>query len=917
MTDPPFLLKPKRQSLLAHSPTRHRVVDDILMRLSPQTAVDALSQGAGALKSCMDRASAAERDFAMRAAVASQKIWEWVDELTDWDWPTKGGSAGFENSDNTSRRLSFQTTSPRTDGRGLLGSLPARDVARYGNRIEEIHRDIENLAVEDIKSHVLTNHIIPLSRPSTPMSASASQMGLSAVSMYTKMEDLSAVITAIVLQTLPNLARLWQLLRIWSVRIAVLQRIPSLLHATEDAETGVKAGWSAISKPLRRSMQADGKGAVIHKPSLKRADFEVMNRVLVKKVVIPGRTLDYMLDTLEGLDDNLPDTWLDRVEAVERDYSNWVATCEGKIREYEWEESARGQRSRVMPSPQDHGEIEVDSSISWSSELPTSDSGIVVESTMPLKETDGNAAPVKTSGDDEGQENLNQKASKLDSETAVESRERLGAADAADSSVIESISIDDLSIINRTMSPVEEGEEEEEEESQLPPLRTSMRRSSNASEVSITGNGDTSRFDELSSDLPEVSASPPVPRDRIREAAFVDDSPPSSPPLPEDVSKEGHSELLEISVTADADHTADHTADRTDEDFLLKGALDDGSFIDDFDDSMSVSEVAGPALRRDSIGDQQLRQQISQIIEAIPAKIRLSSEPPSTVNLNPPDLQLPRWPKTKHTAKESSKRSASSLSSRTVTPSFTLSPARTTRPRHRGQQEIKVYHLSRSTGEPPIKLFIRCVGENGERVMVRVGGGWADLSEYLKEYAAHHGRRSGTDKARVEVRDCPPAIAGPASNISSSPPHRPASASAARRSSSPVTPLKVRKKRTSAGAANIEAPKLRPKTPAGSSLSTELPPSSEESTRSRPSSRLSWVEDDSSFLGLAGPTGKRVEMSEENKAWVESVKEKVRLASGERKVSLPEDRKRFGELGKVGGTKRLFLKAPDERKDVK
>ncbi|KAJ3474955.1 hypothetical protein NLG97_g9631 [Lecanicillium saksenae] len=80
-------------------------------------------------------------------------------------------------------------------------------------------------------------------------------------------------------------------------------------------------------------------------------------------------------------------------------------------------------------------------------------------------------------------------------------------------------------------------------------------------------------------------------------------------------------------------------------------------------------------------------------------------------------------------------------------------------------------------------------------------------------------------------------------------------------------------------------------------------------------------------------------MSDENKAWVESVKEKVRLASGERKIpplgnppgpplsstaanaasGVPDrssrgttpvdDKKRFGELGKVGGTKRLFRKA--------
>lgn len=38
---------------------------------------------------------------------------------------------------------------------------------------------------------------------------------------------------------------------------------------------------------------------------------------------------------------------------------------------------------------------------------------------------------------------------------------------------------------------------------------------------------------------------------------------------------------------------------------------------------------------------------------------------------------------------------------------------------------------------------------------------------------------------------------------------------------------------------------------------------------------FSWVEDDSLFLGFVGLFGKCVEMSEENKVWVESVKEKV------------------------------------------
>ncbi|KAF3920485.1 hypothetical protein ABW20_dc0106909 [Dactylellina cionopaga] len=63
--------------------------------------------------------------------------------------------------------------------------------------------------------------------------------------------------------------------------------------------------------------------------------------------------------------------------------------------------------------------------------------------------------------------------------------------------------------------------------------------------------------------------------------------------------------------------------------------------------------------------------------------------------------------------------------------------------------EVKMYHLHKSDEESPVKLFVRLVGDRGERVMVRVGGGWADLKEYLIEYAAHHGIQ-GTRKMAAE-----------------------------------------------------------------------------------------------------------------------------------------------------------------------
>ncbi|KAM4056147.1 hypothetical protein HRG_003068 [Hirsutella rhossiliensis] len=102
MADPPLRLarpKPKRLALIAsnHPPARHRIADDLLANLAPSTVVEALASPTGALRACLDAASAPDRDFVMRSALASQRVWEWLAELEDWAWPAEPGPAGFEN----------------------------------------------------------------------------------------------------------------------------------------------------------------------------------------------------------------------------------------------------------------------------------------------------------------------------------------------------------------------------------------------------------------------------------------------------------------------------------------------------------------------------------------------------------------------------------------------------------------------------------------------------------------------------------------------------------------------------------------------------------------------------------------------------------------------------------------------------
>ena len=261
--------------------------------------------------------------------------------------------------------------------------------------------------------------------------------------------------------------------------------------------------------------------------------------------------------------------------------------------------------------------------------------------------------------------------------------------------------------------------------------------------------------------------------------------------------------------------------------------------------------------------DDQLEARISSILTSIPAHIRLTSGPepdaPEVTHVNP--FSGPKAP----AARQPAARLNRALTS---TPTMTLAPAqpKTSKSRSQnGEPEIKLYHLHQAGKDVPIKLFVRLVGENGERVMVRIGGGWADLGEYLKEYATHHGRRAVSD-SRFDIQGLPSSPL--ASQISPS--------------SRPVTPSSgassaIGFKRQQAVSGQFE----RPHTPVSD-------------PQIRPASRSSWTEEDSPSLGLAGPKTKKVDISPRKQAWVEEMLDQARQG---------------GDVGKVGATKRVFLKS--------
>ena len=286
------------------------------------------------------------------------------------------------------------------------------------------------------------------------------------------------------------------------------------------------------------------------------------------------------------------------------------------------------------------------------------------------------------------------------------------------------------------------------------------------------------------------------------------------------------------------------------------------SSVDTPNGTPKTSKAATFGQKSQSVDDQ-LEARISSILTSIPAHIRLTSGPEpdalEVTHANP--FSGPKAP---------AARSAAARLNRAITssPTMTLAPAqpRTSKSKSQnGEPEIKLYHLHQAGKDIPIKLFVRLVGENGERVMVRIGGGWADLGEYLKEYATHHGRRAVSD-SHFDIQGLPSSPL--ASQISPS--------------SRPVTP--------SSGASSAFGVKRQQAV----SGQFEAPHTPISDPQIRPASRSSWTEEDSPSLGLAGPKTKKVGISPRKQAWVEEMLDQARQG---------------GDVGKVGATKRVFLKS--------
>jgi len=769
----------------SHSPSKSprrkafaiKELDPLLANLSPDSTLKALRTtetipgGAAqdALTSSIVDASSSEREIGIRAAFAAQKLREWRTEVTQWKWPNK-----------TERTLGLGfTPPPNAEALGVeyLGSLPMDLVDQYEGRLEEIRDDLDSLGIEEIKDHVLEAHV-PASKAET---TTIQPLGLR--TSYGRMRDFTALITATVIQALPDLAKLNILLDEWDIRLKVLRNLPKFRLGLVTVQSGIQSAMQELrDAELSRSITD--------------ASYDSKKVALGEQVSDLGRRADRLLDILEGHEDSLPHTWIDKLEKIELDYATWVvdaqqATLKNKlspshtstpvkdtISKCEVDAPSEPEKSTTPEPTAQHRPAALDSAEFMPPESAISPAaGLESEPKAKRKPSLTIALP-----EPRGHRREASKVSIADSTlSAFSDISNAEIIDVTRTSVLPSPKIN---LVENPLKP--NGEESiwfgtqaitKSQDDHKPPM---IQRASTTS-IEVVPNHQLRRvlltrsasWDMLSKNLPE-SPVPSTPSKALRQLTGRE-SPKAKDPF---AGSEIPSAILKSSIPS-----LEPTPSLSPSPSLLVEPLRVQTKLED------LSPVVLPALPRRS----SKRNTISTVGPSLPLTPISSASPRTPTSHDPETLsrktsRAPTEPTTpKHNkraslddkikdlltslptkirlAKDSDSSnitqpsSTSSTRASTPTPALTLSAVRsepTSRRSSVGDSEIRLYHLTRAgqaRDTPPVKLFVRTIGD-GNRVMVRVGGGWADLGEYLKEYSLHHGSRT-TGDGQLEVATFP------------------------------------------------------------------------------------------------------------------------------------------------------------------
>lgn len=926
---------------------------------------------------CIDTLTAAERDLGARVAKAAQRLKAWCAEIEQWGW-----SGSFEEPSaqlREQKRKSIELRIRQHVGRldlGLdhavppleyWGSLLSVEVEQHEARLDEIGDDMLKLDVEELKEYVLDMHPAAKSRPSSAGYEATRQH-------YKVMDDFSFLITQTLLSALPHHTKLKERLNTWTARVSILREAPRYISDLDTAQKAMRLGWDAIEPPADPSDLAfeQWKEAI-----------DTISTILHQRVSSLGRRLDRMLDTLEGREDCLPEHWIDTFEATEADYGRWKhesrrrlidASVRRRADDSAAPKSALATTQHLSPDPSSSAVPDTDHNIDQSSSIAAA---LVKSSASEDRHVEANSdSPVNRPPSLVLQSDALRKpghslesideiiSPKIRSPTsqknapALSPRQHMALlgydAPAEDDSpfVSESSSHSSSSIltgnVNFKSEPLPSDDESEFDEGDTVVhhvLNESPEHGAVQAESESLFPGHPKPDDSSKSHVqhyPKVLAIPDMPI--LTAKGSRDDVVIDAPQTPRSWRGSLGSFSTDLSPDSSPHSTAEESPSVRNHTIRemrmphseLNGAMPKRRLEQD-STTLEQPLANAPWLpshfnHRPGNSAEELERKISDILTTIPAHIRLTSGP----GPNAPEVKPARG----LTAKGSRTylRAARSVSNFKA-PELVLSPAKSEFDLHnassgrrsaaaaRGDNDIKLYHLTQPGKEQPVKLFIRRVGENGERVMVRVGGGWSDLGEYLRQYAEHHGRRTASEGkfevVGLEIKNSDQSPGRPESVMS----RRERRISASYPIPSPsTTPVKA-----SGLGVGISRDQTPPQMP---TFHSSTPDRGEEpDVPSTTSSRSSWQGKE---VGLAGPTSKKLDLSGDKLVWIEGMMKQARTVSTnaiptDRPVSQRDERPltsggsrpgsragpggalggkktEFKDLGRVGGTRRLFMK---------
>ncbi|KAF3037758.1 hypothetical protein E8E11_005847 [Didymella keratinophila] len=946
---------------------------------------------------CIDTLTAAERDLGARVAKAAQRLKSWCSEIEQWGWTGTFEQPSEEYEEKRRRSLEAHAAEHvgNVDALAPLeyyGSLPSVDVEQHEARLDDMSEELLKMDVDELKEYVLDMHPQGRSRPgSAGFGASRSN--------YRPMDDFSFLITQTLLSALPHHAQLKERLNTWTARVSILRSAPRYLNDLKQAQKAMSLGWEALSSPADNSDLAfnQWKEAVDTISGVLQSKVSDLGRRLDGMLdTLEGRDdclPDRWIDTFETLEADYG-KWVhvSTRRMIEFDVQRQNQAKQGHVHVSQEKARDTEKHSDAPTVPQTpllpidkrvyrlSREIQlsrpkafVDSSRSPaavrvdSARMP----GVVTNPASNITFLDNDQGDIQKDAQDDVHEDA-QEAVKEETQQAAQEDVSHDAPLPSILPSVEGASQLQPSIVVDAVSPVTAGEPHTLATIAPPSKPEYLIASPSVDNDDEFDEGDTvvhNDTDDTSKDVVRVMHS----YESLSTIPASEDGSPASFVHKIDTKAFSHSPARTFTDGTDVEEPQTPRSRRLSTSSVSTNASFDSSPVSTVEESPTARrgdrsiraprpELNAAMRKRRPAKDapssnvdsapwpptqfnhkmphtaDDLERKISDILTTIPAHIRLTSGPEADAPEVKPSRGLG------HKSSRGYLRAARSASG-LRTPALTLSPVKNEfegstagvgrKSNARIDNDIKLYHLTQPGKEKPIKLFIRRVGENGERVMVRVGGGWSDLGEYLRQYAEHHGRRTASEgKFEVLGLEVQGSDAGSA---------RPGSAMSTTR-------------RFSGG--GRKTPNTTPDGKlAGLGISTDSPPppmprferdstpaiAEEAPTPPSNNSQKSWH---GTEVGLAGPKAKKVELTGEKLEWIEDMMKQARSVSNSNLNKAMKDDERgegrsqsrsescaasrstsraaakrpvqdFVDLGKTGSTRRVFMRGvsggPGER----